>query len=61
MRYIECEGKDLAEIEQAMSRKLNAKVRIQISQHARMGVDVDKPSDLELAINVLSDCQDLHE
>ena len=61
MRYIDCEGKDLAEIEQAMSRKLNAKVRIQISQHARMGVDVDKPSDLELAINVLSESHGFHE
>ena len=57
MRYIGCEGKDLADIEQAISRKLNAKVRIQISPHARMGVDVDKPSDLDLAINVLSESQ----
>lgn len=53
LRLIGCEGADLPEIEQAISRELGAKVKICISEHARMGIDVDKPSDLELANQLL--------
>lgn len=53
LRHIGCEGATLAEIEEAMSRKLTARVRICISPHALLGLDVDKPSDLELAKQLL--------
>ena len=53
LRQIGCQGKDLSEVEQAMSRKLAANVRICISKHARIGLDVDKPNDLELAERML--------
>jgi GTP:adenosylcobinamide-phosphate guanylyltransferase len=55
LRLIHCEGADLPEIEAALSRELAARVRICISPHARIGVDVDKPSDLELAKRVLQE------
>jgi GTP:adenosylcobinamide-phosphate guanylyltransferase len=55
LRLIDCEGADLPQIEEALSRKLAARVRICISKHARLGVDVDKQSDLELAIQVLNE------
>lgn len=53
LRHIGCESSDLSAIENAMSRKLAARVQICISQHARIGVDVDKPCDLELAKTLL--------
>lgn len=53
LRLIGCAGADLPEIEQALSRELAARVQIRVSKHARLGVDVDKPSDLELAVQVL--------
>ena len=53
LRQIGCSGEDFQEIEQAISRELAARVHICVSKHARMAVDVDKPSDLELAKQVL--------
>jgi len=53
LRLIGCEGADLPQIEENLSRELAARVRICVSPHARMGVDVDKPADLELAERVL--------
>lgn len=55
LRLIGCEGADLPEIEQALSRKIDARLRICVSKHARIGIDVDKPSDLELAKQMLVD------
>ncbi|MDP6445617.1 MAG: NTP transferase domain-containing protein [Pirellulaceae bacterium] len=55
LRLIGCEGADLPEIEEAISRELSAAVRICVSPHARLGVDVDKPADLELADTVLKE------
>jgi GTP:adenosylcobinamide-phosphate guanylyltransferase len=55
LRLIGCEGADLPQIEEALSHELAASVRICISKHARMGVDVDKPADLELAMEVLKE------
>jgi GTP:adenosylcobinamide-phosphate guanylyltransferase len=49
LRFIGCEGAALPEIERALSHELSARVRICVSKHARIGIDVDKPSDLELA------------
>jgi GTP:adenosylcobinamide-phosphate guanylyltransferase len=49
LRLIGCEDADLADIEEAISQQLAAKVRIRISPHATLGLDVDKPADLELA------------
>ena len=37
----------------AISRELGAQVKICVSKHARIGIDVDKPSDLELAEQML--------
>jgi len=53
LELIGCEGRSVEEIEQAMSRKLKAKVRILVSARAELGMDVDKPSDLELAQRLL--------
>lgn len=53
LAQIGCQGTSLEEIEQAMSQYLAARVRICVSQHARIGVDVDKPSDLTLAERIL--------
>jgi len=55
LQLIGCEGITLPEIEQAMSRELDARVKICVSPHARIGLDVDKPSDLELAQQVLKE------
>jgi len=49
LRLIDCENADLEEIEQAMSRELAASVKICVSKHACLGIDVDKPADLEFA------------
>lgn len=54
LRHIGCVGKDFSEVEKAISRELAVSVHIGVSKHARMAVDVDKPSDLELAEQVLS-------
>lgn len=55
LRLIGCEEGDLPDIEGALSRELGARVRICVSKHARMGIDVDKPSDLELAEKMLNE------
>lgn len=53
LRVIGCEGEDFPAIESALSKHLEAKVRILISPHAGMGMDVDKPSDYALAKRIL--------
>jgi GTP:adenosylcobinamide-phosphate guanylyltransferase len=55
LNAIGCEGDDIPAIEEAMSKTLGTKVRICISNHARIGIDVDKPADLELAEQLLQD------
>lgn len=54
LRVIGCAGEDFPEIEAALGRHLDARVRILISPHPEMGMDVDKPSDYELAKQILS-------
>lgn len=53
LRAIDCEGLTLAEIEEKVSKKINANLKISISPHPRLGMDVDKPADLELAEQLL--------
>ena len=53
LRVIGCEGEDFPAIEAALSQHLDAKVRIMVSPHAGMGMDVDKPSDYRLARKIL--------
>lgn len=53
LRALGCEEKSLLEIEQTLSARLTADVSISVSEHARLGMDVDKPSDLALAKEVL--------
>ncbi len=55
LRIIGCEGEDFPAIEAALSKHLDARVRVLISPHAGMGMDVDKPSDYELAKRLLPD------
>jgi GTP:adenosylcobinamide-phosphate guanylyltransferase len=54
LRVLGCEGDRFEDIEQALSATLDAKVRICVSPHAELGMDVDKPSDYELAKEVLA-------
>jgi len=49
LRVIGCQGQDFSAIETALSKHLDAKVRILISPHPEMGMDVDKPADDALA------------
>ena len=53
LRVIGCEGQDFSAIETALSKHLNAKMRILISPPAELGMDVDKPSDYALARKLL--------
>lgn len=53
LESIGCTGKDLPAIEQSLSKELGIDVKICVSPYARLGMDVDKPSDLELAIELL--------
>ncbi len=53
LRVIGCEGRYFSDIEDALSKLLDAKVRILISPHPEMGMDVDKPSDYVLAKKLL--------
>ena len=55
LRVIDCEGEDFPAIETALSQHLDARVRILVSPHAGMGMDVDKPSDYELAKTLLAE------
>ena len=57
LQSIGCDGHDITEIEEALSRELSVKVRICISDHAGLGMDVDKPSDLALANELLPECE----
>jgi len=49
LSVIGCAGQSFSAIESALSKHLDAKVRILMSPHAEMGMDVDKPSDYTLA------------
>lgn len=53
LKVIGCEGTSFTDIEEAMSKHLDAKVRILVSPHAEMGMDVDKLSDYKLARKIL--------
>lgn len=55
LRTIGCDTLDLLGIEETVGNLLSARVKICISKHARLGLDVDKPSDLELAQHLLRD------
>lgn len=46
-------GMSLDEIAECLSERLGIGVKICVSPHARLGMDVDKPSDLELAEQLL--------
>ena len=54
LRVLGCEGQDLPAIEQALGHALGTSVRICVSPHAELGLDVDKPSDYELALQLLA-------
>ena len=54
MEIIGCKGDSLEEIALAMSDRLGLQVRILLSPHPGLGMDVDKPADLELANQLLS-------
>ena len=53
LEAIGCTGKDIPGIEESLSKELGIDVRICVSLHARLGMDVDKPSDLDLAMEML--------
>ncbi|MBA62871.1 MAG: hypothetical protein CMJ76_10955 [Planctomycetaceae bacterium] len=53
LETIGCSGLDLAGIQSSLSRQLGINVQLCVSPHARLGMDVDKPLDLELAIQLL--------
>ena len=53
LEAIGCTGKDIPGIEGSLSKELGIDVRICVSSHARLGMDVDKPSDLDLAMEML--------
>lgn len=49
LEMLGCKGKDLAGIESVLSERLSSSVKIYESPHPQLGMDVDKPSDYELA------------
>ncbi|MCK5214433.1 MAG: YegS/Rv2252/BmrU family lipid kinase [Candidatus Omnitrophica bacterium] len=49
LQSLGCENKDLSGVEQVLSKKVSAKVKIFESPYPELGMDVDKPSDYELA------------
>ena len=54
LAMIGCQEPTLPAIERALSERLDARVRIIVSPHVELGMDVDKPSDLELATQRLA-------
>ena len=48
-RHLGIDNKDISGIEEVLSKRLATKIKIFISPHAEMGVDVDKPVDYEQA------------
>jgi hypothetical protein len=53
LRSLGCEGADFAGIETALAKMLQTSVQIRTSPHPELGMDVDKPSDYELAQRLL--------
>ena len=53
LEVIGCNGMDLPEIQDHLSHQLGINVQLCVSPHARLGMDVDKPSDLQLANELL--------
>ena len=54
LESIGCAGMNLREIQHSLSSQLGINVQILTSHHAKLGMDVDKPSDLELAQKLLN-------
>lgn len=55
LQLLNCEpGDSLADIQSNLSAELGFRVQIEISPHAGLGMDVDKPADLELANKLLA-------
>ena len=50
---IGCDTSSLEAVEQALRDRLSLRVRLCVSPHAELGMDVDKPADLELAERLL--------
>jgi molybdopterin-guanine dinucleotide biosynthesis protein A len=50
-----CRGTSLEDIERSLSERLSLKIKICVSPHPELGLDVDKPPDLELAQQVLGE------
>ncbi len=48
-----CDGTSLDDIARSLSERLALEIKIFVSPHAELGLDVDKPSDLELAHETL--------
>lgn len=53
LKALRCEGMSLDEIETELSNRLDAQIKISESPYARLGMDVDKPKDLEIAKSLL--------
>jgi len=53
LNAIGCEGTSFEEVEETLSKQLDALLRIKVSPHPFLGMDVDKPADLELAKELL--------
>lgn len=49
LNVLGCAGKGIADIESKIGELLDAPAHIHVSDHPEIGMDVDKPSDLELA------------
>lgn len=54
LKIIGAESDKITDIESALSNKISGKVKLFISPFSGMGMDVDKPSDLELAKKLLN-------
>lgn len=53
LEIVGARGGDLRDLERALGRQLRARVRLLESPIAELGMDVDKPADLELAMRLL--------